>query len=151
MNMKFILVRYITEVIRTWWTGAWSSINGAARLIKDASPTPTNLKKHLNKKWTVWHIIYNNILICSKKWSTPRIRLITQIMYLHAADSNRPEIKRNATAHNSNSPDCQSNPDQPKRINPANTCTYNQNHISIGNNITNSTSDDSEMYKMPVW
>lgn len=40
-------------------------------------------------------------------------------MHLHAAHSNRPEIERNATAHNSNSPDCQPNPNQPKWIDPA--------------------------------
>lgn len=31
-----------------WATGALSSINGAARLMKDASPTPTNLKGWFN-------------------------------------------------------------------------------------------------------
>lgn len=29
----------------TWGIGALSSINGAARLMKEASPTPTNLKE----------------------------------------------------------------------------------------------------------
>jgi len=36
--------RYTKEQNQTCAAGALSSINGAARLMKEASPTPTNLK-----------------------------------------------------------------------------------------------------------
>lgn len=43
---------------KTWATGALSSMKGAARLINEASPTPTNLeriKKAYGKKQTNFH------------------------------------------------------------------------------------------------
>jgi hypothetical protein len=38
------------EKKKTWAAGALSSMNGAARLINEASPTPTSLHKTKTKK-----------------------------------------------------------------------------------------------------
>lgn len=71
---------------QTCATGALSSMNGAARLMKEASPTPTNLQNrcHQSNSKTVLRKCYSN----SAYWKIP----------LHATNCNRPEIKGTTTA-----------------------------------------------------